>query len=45
MTTVNGTVLLVLFDYRTQALVAVLTALVAGVLLGPGEAAALPRVH
>jgi hypothetical protein len=40
MTTVMRTVLPLRFDYRTQALVAVLTALVVSLLLGPHEAAA-----
>jgi hypothetical protein len=40
MTTVMRTVLPLLFDHRTQALVAVLAALAAGLVLGPDEAAA-----
>jgi hypothetical protein len=40
MTTVMRTVLQLLFDPRTYALVAVLTALIASLLLGPHEAAA-----
>jgi hypothetical protein len=45
MTTVMRPVLPLLFNHRTQAVGAVLAALAAGLLLGPGEAAALPRVH
>jgi hypothetical protein len=40
MTTVMRPVLPLLFDHRTQALVAVLAALAAGLVLGPDEAAA-----
>ena len=43
MTTVMRPVLPLLFDHRTQAAVAVLAALAAGLLLGPSEAAAYAR--
>ena len=42
-TTVLATVAPLLADRRAQAVLAVLLALVAGLLLGPGEAAAIPR--
>jgi hypothetical protein len=40
METVMRPVLPLLFDHRTQAVVAVLAALAAGLLLGPGDVAA-----
>ena len=43
METVMRPVLPLLFDRRVQAVVAVLAAVAAGVLLGPGEAAAWPK--
>jgi hypothetical protein len=45
MATVMRTVMPLLFDHRARALAALVAALAAGVLLGPSEAAALPRVH
>jgi hypothetical protein len=45
MTTVNGVMTPLLINRRVQTLVAVLAALAAGVLLGSGEVAALPRCH
>ena len=43
MTSVIRTVTPLLLDPRAQAAVAVLAALAAGLLLGPGEVAAIPR--
>ena len=43
MTTVISTVTLLVLDRRAQAAVAVLAALVANLLLGPGEVAARPK--
>jgi hypothetical protein len=40
MTTILRILMPLLFDHRTQALVAVLAALAAGLVLGPDEAAA-----
>ena len=43
MTTVMNAVMPRVFDQRVHALVALLAALVAGVLLGPAEVAARPK--
>ena len=43
MTTMMHAITLLLLDRRAQTAVAVLAALAAGLLLGSGEAAALPR--
>ena len=43
MTTLLKTMMPLLFNHQAQAAIAVLAALAAGVLLGPGEAAAWPR--
>jgi hypothetical protein len=45
MATMLRPVLPLLFNHQARAVVAVLTALAAGLLLGAGDAAALPRVH